>query len=194
MYDHFKEFINRNVTLRFGDWDRIKAELKEAEFGANAHILEAGTICRHLYFLHSGILRYYEWKDGIDQTLFFTLPGTLFTSSQSFSSQTPSGESIQTIVPAQVLYMDHSSAMELYQTVPSWGELIRKVLLEVSFDLQKLFSESKLLSPEVRYRKILEEEPLLAQNVPLKYLASYLGIAPESLSRIRKRMSSSDKS
>ena len=194
MYDHFREYIDRNVTLRPGDWDRIEAELKEDEFAANAHILEAGSTCRHLYFLHSGILRYCEWKEGIDQTLFFTLPGTIFTSSQSFSAQTPSVESIQAITTARVLYMEQRSAMELYQSLPSWSELIRKVLLEVSFDFQRLFSESKLLSPEKRYRKILEEEPLLAQNVPLKYLASYLGIAPESLSRIRKRMSSSDKS
>jgi len=184
----FREHISSFISLSPSDWGAIEARLKVEEVGENAWWLEEGKICRKLGWLESGLLRYVEMVDGEEKTKFFTTSGQLFTSSISFADQTPAAESIQVIRPARIHVLSFDQVQEIYQLVPTWALYIRRVLLSVTRDTDQLLSESKTLSAEERYRRLLQEEPELVRDVSIKHLASYLGIAPESLSRIRRRL------
>jgi len=185
---NFRAYISRYVSLTGNEWEEIEEQLIRLSFPARDHILQVGSICNDLYFLESGILRYYEWQDGDEKTLFFTQPDQLFTASESFNKQIPSQVGIEAITPVTVLQMDFAAVQNLNQTSPAWANFTRKVVLDVNSDLQSLLIHSMTMKPGERYQNLLREQPALARHVPLKYLASYLGIAPESLSRIRKRL------
>lgn len=190
VYTFFRQYIYDKVTISSTDWQRIYDVAEEIVVEEQAHILQEGETCRHLYFLHQGLLRYYVWKDGEEKTKFFTPANQLFTSPQSFSLQQPSLENIQTLAPSQLLRIHYDQVQTLYELVPAWSKFIRLILLEVSHWTDELLQESQQYTAHERYQLMLEHEPELIRQVPLKYLASYLGIAPESLSRIRKKIRS----
>ena len=188
MSSTFRNYIAERVPLTAEQWMEIQSRSIRMNFPMHQILLPAGQVCSHLYFLERGLLRFYELIDGVEKTKFFTPPQQLFTSAASFSNQIPAKESIQALLDTEVVAIPFPEVQELYGVVPTWGPFIRKVLLTVNQDTDALLSDSKALSAEDRYRRIVEDEPFIAQNVSVKHMASYLGIAPESLSRIRRRM------
>ena len=190
MYAHFKSYIQERSSLRASDWERIQKVFQPLTLAAGDHILEEGQICRNLYFLDRGLLRYYNWIDGLDRTKFFTFESQLFTSQGSFSEALPSTENIQAIEPSQVLFTDRQTAKQLFAEIPAWATFVRSIIIDVQVWTSDLLLESLHLTAEQRYLSILQQKPEWIQRIPLKYLASYLGIAPESLSRIRRKLRS----
>lgn len=184
----FQRYIAERVPLTADQWAEIQARCYRLNFPMHHHLLEAGQVCTHLYFIESGLLRFYELVDGEEKTKFFTPPVQLFTSPASFLNQIPAQEFIQALLDSEVWAIPFAEVQELYTLVPTWGPFIRKVLLAVNRDTDALLSASKSQTAEARYLRLVEEEPFIVQNVSVKHLASYLGIAPESLSRIRRRL------
>ncbi|MEM1328623.1 MAG: Crp/Fnr family transcriptional regulator [Bacteroidota bacterium] len=182
--------INTYVPLSDSDWQQIEPHFHRRTFNSGDYILEEGKICRHLYFLQKGLLHYFVMKDGVPRTKFFTIAPYLFTSQRSFNEQIPATESIQAIelsVAWSISYDDNQKLLEL----PAWNLLSRKVTQEVQFYTEQILEDLQNETAETRYRKLLDAQPELLQRIPLKYLASYLGIAPQSLSRIRQRVRNS---
>ncbi len=188
MYAHFKSYIKDRAPLQASDWERIQKVFQPRQLAAGEHILEEGQICHNLYFLDRGLLRYYNWIDGMDRTKFFTFQSQLFTSQGSFSDALPSTENIQAIETSQVLYTDRQTAQRLFKEIPAWATFVRSIIIDVQVWTSDLLLESLHQTAEQRYLNILQQKPEWIQRIPLKYLASYLGIAPESLSRIRRKL------
>jgi len=184
----FRAFIHQYSSLTDIEWKKIEACLTYKAFPTNRHILKEGKICQHLYFLESGLLRYYTTIDGDEKTKFFTQPPYCFTSQRSFSQSVPSTESIQAIDESFVYQISREDAYRLINEVPNWNAFIRELILEVQYYTQEILEDLQNKTAEDRYKEMLNEGSPLLQNVPLKYLASYLGIAPQSLSRIRKNI------
>ncbi|RIV24046.1 Crp/Fnr family transcriptional regulator [Fibrisoma montanum] len=185
---HFRNFINRRVALTDSEWALVERffvprRLKEGDF-----LLEEGRICTHLYYVDKGLLRFFVWKDGVDKTKFFTFDDYLFTSQYSFSTRKPATENIQAIEACSLLQISYSDLQTLYDQIPNWRKFIQSVIQEVSHFTEEILTELQTETAENRYRRMLTEEPAMIQRIPLKYLASYLGIAPQSLSRIRKNL------
>ncbi len=188
IYQNFKKYIESRVSLTMADWEMIKDASEEQVFEANTLILETGKVCRYLYYLNEGLLRYFDWIDGEEKVKFFTFPDQLFTSQQSFPNQTRTRENIQTIEKSQVLAIPFDRVQHLFEHIKNWSLFIRGVILEVSLDTESLLRASQNQTAEERYKTLLNDSPEYLQRIPLKYLASFLGIAPESLSRIRKKI------
>ena len=150
-------------------------------------LLQEGKICRHLYFLEKGLLRYYFDKEGLEITKYFTTAPYMFTPQTSFSQTIPATESIQAIENSIVWMMKREDAYRLLE-IPSWSEFIRKLIQQVQIYTEEILRDLQTETAENRYRSMLINEPEMVQRIPLKYLASYLGIAPQSLSRIRKKL------
>ena len=185
---HFRNFINRRIVLTDTEWALVERcftprLLKEGEL-----LLEEGRICNHLYYVDQGLLRFFVWKDGVDKTKFFTFDDYLFTSQYSFSTRKPATENIQTIEDCTLLQVTYGDLQTLYEQIPNWRKFIQSVIQEVSHFTEEILTELQTETAENRYRRMLTEEPAMIQRIPLKYLASYLGIAPQSLSRIRKNL------
>ena len=183
----FRKFIENYTPLSDADWATISAcfQLKIVE--KDAILLEEGKICRHLYFLESGLLRYFINKNGNEIIKFFTEAPYCFTSQVSFNAEKPATENIQALEKSvlwQATLKDVNDLLEL----KSWNTFVRKLIQEVQFYTEEILEELQTETAEQRYEKMLLNEPEFVQRVPLKHLASYLGIAPQSLSRIRKKI------
>ena len=183
----FRQFIHHYTTLREEDWNTIQKSLQPVKFEKGELLLKEGQICKDLYFLEHGLLRFFALHHGEEITKFFTDAPYTFTSQKSFTEKKPATESIQAIEPSAVWKLSVEKAYELLH-IPAWSEFVRCLIQEVQFYTENLLLEMQTETAENRYRKMLEEQPEFVQRIPIKYLASYFGIAPQSLSRIRKQM------
>jgi CRP-like cAMP-binding protein len=188
----FRQFIENYTPLSDTDWASIAACFEQRVIKKDEILLVEGKICRYLYFLESGLLRYYINKDGSDVTKFFTEAPYCFTSQVSFTAIKPATENIQAIEESviwQATLEDVNALLELR----SWSNFVRKLIQEVQYYTEQILEEIQTETAENRYQKMLVEEPELVQRIPLKHLASYFGIAPQSLSRIRKKLATAER-
>lgn len=181
----FRQFIHNYTMLSNADWRVIEAHLVRMEVKKETILLQEGKICRHLYFLESGLLRFFILKNGNDITKYFTDIPYCFTSIKSFEAQIPATENIETLEDTVLWAMTLESVQSL-QNLPAWSTFTRKLVQEVQIYTDEILEDLQTETAENRYKKMLFENDPLLQRVPLKHIASYLGIAPQSLSRIRK--------
>jgi CRP-like cAMP-binding protein len=182
----FRQFIEHYTAVSDQDWVTISACFKQRIIEKDEILLEEGKICRHLYFVENGLLRYFICKNGNDITKFFTEAPYCFTSQVSFTAEKPATENIQAIEQSVIWQTTLKQANDLLE-LKSWNTFVRKLIQEVQYYTEEILQEIQTETAENRYKKMIETNPQLLQRVPLKYLASYLGIAPQSLSRIRKK-------
>ncbi len=181
----FRQFIHNYTPLSDADWASVESCLVHMEVKKDTILLQEGKICRHLYFLESGLLRFFILKNGNDVTKYFTDIPYCFTSIKSFEAQIPATESIETLEDTVLWAMSLDNVQSL-QKLSAWNIFTRKLIQEVQTYTDEILEEMQTETAENRYRKMLLNNDALLQRVPLKHLASYLGIAPQSLSRIRK--------
>jgi len=159
------------------------------EYKKGEHLLIAGEICRYVIFIESGLVRYYITKDGEDQTNYFNKEGDFVCYYPSFLPQKPSGVSIQALEDCVVWQVSFDGLQQFYKEVEygeRFGRLgIEAVYVNVSAQLGSIYTDP----PELRYKNFLHNYHAIAQRIPQYYIASYVGVKPQSLSRIRKRLS-----
>jgi CRP/FNR family transcriptional regulator, anaerobic regulatory protein len=183
-----REFIEKYVKLNDAEWQKIEDFFKKREYGKNETILEPGEVCRYFYFLESGLIRFYGLVDGNDLTKTFTIAPYCFTSKISFRKQSESTEGIQALEKSIVWQISYGQFKKL-EELHSWNVFIRKLLNEIQEFSESFYMDIRTMTAEERYINILKDYPgELIQKIPLKHLASFLGVAPQSLSRIRKNI------
>lgn len=183
-----RKFIENYTLIPTDEWNEISTCFEKQIVEKDEIILREGTICKYLYFVESGLLHFFINKDGNNITKFFTEAPYFFTSQSSFNAQKPATDNIQAIEKSVVWKISYKRANDLY-TLKSWTIFARKIVQEVQFFTEEILQELQTETAESRYKKMLRNEPELLNRIPLKILASFLGIAPQSLSRIRKRIS-----
>lgn len=180
-------YIEQYTRLSQEDARLILSFFHEKKIAKEERLLKEGQVCRHLFFLEKGLLRYFVVKEGVEITKFFTDAPYMFTSQQSFTSVQPARENITAIEDSVIWQISLEDATALL-TLSSWNTFVRKLVQEVQFYTEQLLEEMQTETAENRYCKLLSTNPEFVQRIPLKYLASYFGIAPQSLSRIRKNL------
>jgi CRP-like cAMP-binding protein len=185
--DSLRKFIEKYTNLPLNEWNEIAACFEKRLVEQDEIVLAEGKICKYLYFVESGLLRFYINKDGNDITKFFTDAPYFFTSQVSFNYQKPALENIQAIEKSVVFQITYKQSNELFK-LKSWSEFGRRITQEVQFFTEEILEQLQTETAESRYERMLRNNPQLLQRIPLKHLASYLGIAPQSLSRIRKKL------
>lgn len=185
--DTLQKFIENYTSLPTDEWKQISDCFEKRVIEKDGIILQEGEVCRHLYFVESGLLHFYINKDGNNITKFFTEAPYFFTSQSSFNSQKQATENIQAIEKSIVWQISYNQTNDLYK-LKSWADFARKIIQEVQFFTEQILEELQTETAEFRYEKMLKNEPELLKRIPLKVLATYLGIAPQSLSRIRKKL------
>jgi CRP-like cAMP-binding protein len=190
--DNLKLFIEKYTELPKAEWEQITKCFEKRLIKKDEILLAEGKVCKYLYFLESGLLRFYISKDGNDSTKFFTIAPYFFTSQASFNSGKPATENIQALENAIIWRISKKQTEELF-LLKSWSSFARKIIQEVQFFTEQILEEIQTETAELRYNKMLTNNPELVQRIALKHLASFLGIAPQSLSRIRKKLSKNEK-
>ena len=188
MTSELKKFITGYITLPDAELEAIAGKFKKKTIKKNDYLLQHGEICKDLVFVQNGCLRLYYIADGIEISVWFSFEHSSAIEIYSFISQTPSEYFLQAIEDSEILYLPKSALDELYETHPKIQELMRKFWEDVIINLIDRFTALQKDSAEKRYLDLLKK-PLYLQNIPQKYLASFIGVTPTSLSRIRKLIS-----
>lgn len=150
-------------------------------------LLKAGTVCTEAYFIHQGLLRGYVVQNGKEITTWINAENELVSSISGLSSQAPSFENIQALEDSYLLSLRFDDLEKLYALHPDFNICIRKLLQKYYGDADSRAILARLSNAVNKYERFLQASPQLVNRVPLKYIASYLGIKQETLSRIRNR-------
>lgn len=158
---------------------------KEGDFLFSGH-----RVCTELFFVCKGVLRIVTNNDkGIDITHFFYKENQICTILQSFNDATPTDPGIQAACDAEVLVITKSKLLALYERLPYMKEIIDKINQQHLIEKVRVRNSYLGEDAENQYKLFIMQQPDIALRVPLKDIASYLGITPQSLSRIRKNIS-----
>jgi len=151
----------------------------------NNDLQPIGHTCKTIYFVKSGALRIYYYKDILDVTESFEFENALVARAESLFSGKPSRKAIQAIEDSELIAINAVRLFELYDLYNDLERFFRKITETAYVNMVNRIESLQFHTADERYRKLLADHPDILQRVPLKYIASYLGITPESLSRIR---------
>lgn len=172
-------------------WGAFAEKLQVKNFRKGDFLTDVGKVERYIYFINSGATRSFFLHDGKELTVDFHFPGEFITAYQSFITREPSKVSIELLGDGELVAIFHADLYHFYSQNPD-GERVGRLMAEYQY-IRRLQKEMDMLSftAEERYKRLLERNPHLVQSISVKHLSSYLGIQPESLSRIRKLHSKS---
>lgn len=153
-------------------------------------LLKEGMTCDNIYFVVKGALRGFTREGSRDITTWITVEGELVSSILSFDEQVRAIENIQALEKCDLLSITHAELEEMYKLFPECNILARKILQRYYADAERRAFIARLTKAENKYRYFLQRHHSLSNRIPLKYIASYLGVTLETLSRIRKKFSS----
>lgn len=156
------------------------------------HLLCEGEVSNAFYFIQEGAVRLYYSTGLEEKTAFFYFENMFVSSYESFTKQTPSKHNVQTIEPSQVAIISFDIAYQLLERFPKFEFLARVIMEEELIVCQEIISSFVTLNAEKRYLQLIESKSPLLKRIPQYHLATFLGVTPETLSRIRKRIISSD--
>lgn len=154
-------------------------------FSKNQFLLREGAASNHFYFLETGLARIFYQKDDREITEWLAFEGQFFLSISSFYERLPSRLAIHFLEPSVVRMIHHDDIMSLskqFHDVETWH---RKGLTSSLLLAQKRMESIQFESARERYRRLIEQNPGIIQRVSMGHIASFLGITPETLSRIR---------
>ena len=155
----------------------------------NRVLEESGRVPQHLYYIVSGFMRLFYYNDNGDEvTTHINCPHGFFTSFSGFIHQTKAMVNVETITDCQLLCITKQDYDTLISKSLFWKDYSMMVLHETVIYNEDRSTDLATLSAEQRYVKLINTDPSIIQNVPLQYIASFLGIKPESLSRIRRNL------
>ena len=185
--DYFEQAIQQPIDE--AEWALFSSKLSRQQFPKKQLLLRRGQVENYLSFVESGIVRYYIPKLENDLTFTFVFDQNFISAYDSFITRTPSTYQIETLAETVLWRIGFEDLQRIYNTTEI-GQLIGRKASEALY-LKKSQRELSLLNEtaETRYRKLFTEQPQLIRHIPLKYIASYIGVTPQALSRIRKRIS-----
>jgi len=151
----------------------------------NRDLQPIGHTCRTIYFIQKGLARVYYFKGETDVTESFSFENQIVARAESLFSGKPSRKGIQMLEDSDIVAINAAQLFRLYDTFPEIERLFRKIFEAAYVETVQRIESLQFHTAEERYRDLLAASPNILQRVPLKYIASYLGITPVSLSRIR---------
>lgn len=185
----FNDFLKQFPHYTPSAYDNALPFLSEKTFKSGEFFLERGKISRNIAFIEKGLFRLFYINDGKEITNCFCRENTITSSYKSLITQEKSGMAIQAVEDSKLIVLSYDSLQKLFNKDLFWqqvGRLAAENEYVVSESHNRFLTD---LSATDRYLEILNNDEELLQRVPLTYLASYLQIAPETLSRIRKKIS-----
>jgi len=187
MFETFRKAIQDLGKFSENEYDQLLSHLKATTFQKDYFLLREGKICQSIYFLHQGSFRhYYTTESGDEITMNLFVENDWVLDYKSFTSQKPSTSIIQAAENSEVLELSVYDLHKLMKISDSFFQIAK--IFQYAIDQQEINTQK--ISPKKKYADLLINKPKIIQKFPLKYIASYLAITPETLSRVRRTISS----
>ncbi len=185
-----KKNIDSIISLTNEEWLIFCNSFEIVTLKRNDYFLKEGQVSNFIGFVNYGVLVYFKVIDnGNEITTDFAFENNWVTNNQSRLNNTPSTINIKAIEPSELLVVNQQKLLDIYTRIPK-TERLGRILMEQAFlNIVQQSIDLQVLSAKDRYERLLHTFPEFIQRVPLYHIANYLGIAPKSLSRIRKEIS-----
>lgn len=185
---NIKEYFRTLADISDDDLDLFISKLNRKVFRRKELVLEIGQKENFLSFVEHGILRFNIPKLDYDFSFGFVFPNAFVSGYDSFITQQPSHYNIEPVTDAVLWQISYDDLNDIYDNTKV-GERIGRKIAEQLY-IKKMKRELSLLqdTAQKKYQNLFEEQPELIKNIPLKYIASYIGIRPQSLNRIRRQI------
>jgi len=176
------------VPLSERDKQVIQKLFERKEIAKDDYFVKEGQVCKHAAFILKGLMRFYINLNGEEKTYAFREEKKFVSNYQSFIPQIPSQQNIQALEDCEILTINYENLQKFYANV-SHGErfgrlMVENIFIEILKELNSFYTDTA----EQRYERFMISYPGLQQRIPQYHIASYVGVKPQSLSRIRKRM------
>lgn len=165
--------------------DALMSSLKKVEVSKNDFLISEGKVCRNLFFLEQGAVRGFYNIDGKEVTHWFGFENDFVTSFHSFITEESSVEYVQAIEDVTLWYISKKDLTDLFDQYPEIERLVRMAYEKYYIRLEERYVNAQFKTAKQRYDGLIETSPNILQRASLGYIASFLGISQETLSRIR---------
>jgi CRP-like cAMP-binding protein len=185
----FFQKLSEKISLTPQEEEIIQGLISSKKFRKKQYLLQAGDVCKSLAFVEQGALRAYSVDEkGQEHIIQFALEGWTISDLYSFMTGEPSIYNIDALEDTEIIVITKSAWEEIQKLVPKYEMYTRLELTAAYSAMQKRITALISLSPEEIYNYFTSLYPNIVQRVPQHMIASYLGLTPETLSRVRKRL------
>jgi len=190
MYERYFNHFNQKVPVTQEEWELIQDFLTLKKLRKRQYLLQEGDVCKLIAFVEKGALRLYNVSEnGTEHIVHFAVEGQFMTDLYSTFTREPSIYNIDAIEDSELVLITRTASDELRNLSPKYQEFVFLETSEAYIQLAKRMTSVISLSLEQRYQELIDNYPDIVQRVPQHMIASYMGLTPETLSRIRKRIS-----
>ena len=185
----FKEILDNMFSMTDSEWQFIQDSIKERTVKPKEKLIKNGQTANSIYLIEEGLLRVYHLLDGKEITTYFSCDGLFISTYSSFITQKPSFEILEAIEESNVYELSYESLTTLYGMDPKFQKIARYMAEQ---NYLCIFDRTLTMQTKTAKEKYLDfisnNHKKIVQRAPQHQIASFLGIAPESLSRIRKEI------
>lgn len=184
--------IQLKEAYKVSDKDCVKliSLFESLEVKKNEHLFRQGDVSRYVYFVEKGCLRqYYINNNGEERTIYFKTENGWASELVSFLDNTSTELNLQALEDSKLQIINQKNWIYAVTYIHSFTMGFIRAQQDTNYMLKKRLAEATVETPEEKYLRFIKEEPLLFQRIPLYHVASYLAMTPETLSRIRKKIS-----
>lgn len=185
----FSEILHEKYGLSASESEQLLTQMERLTYRKGEHIVREGERNSSLYLVAQGIWRGHYLRDGVDISLWFASEGDTLFSSWSYVADRPSLTSIEAMSDSTVFRISKQKMETFFASSIAFANIGRIIFERQFLDMENWMINGGAAQAKQRYLALLEQNPELLQHVPLKHIASYLMITPQSLSRIRAELS-----
>ena len=188
MYDKLKIYCNSKVPLTDIEQNLIDTYFEVKKIKKKQFLLQDGTVCNFIGFIAHGTIRHFHIKDGIEKTCDISFENSWVTDFKSFNHNTSCIMNLQAMEDTNLFVVRKDNLYKLYIECNKYETIGRLMAEQVALRATEIAMSLSSDKPEERFQNLLQKQPDLFQRVPQKYIANFLGVSPESLSRIKNRV------
>jgi CRP-like cAMP-binding protein len=187
MYEGLLQSINQKIALTSEEQAQLKRYFTPKKLRKKQYLLQEGDVCKYLSFTEKGLLRLYTVDEkGVEHIMQFAMEGWWIVDIYSFLTGEPSGFNIDALEEAELLMISHNNFEEMMNQLPKMERYFRILFQNNIIAKERRLTSSITHDAEEKYHHFVQSHPDLVQRIPLNLIASYLGITPETVSRIRR--------
>lgn len=180
-------YLTQHTSLTITEVEEVANHFDRIVLKKGDFFIKQGRIAQRMGYIEKGMLRIYAESEEKEVTQWISTPGYFVTELSSFVFQKPSRLHLQALEETEMYVIEKEVHQKLCQQLPAWNEVDKKFIAKCFVMLEDRIFSHLYMTAEERYKQLMEINPVLFNSVPLQYLASMLGMTPETLSRLRRK-------